>query len=69
MSVSNAGSFFLGLVGAVLTQVFGVTNDRFDNLAALIILSNLNSLFPLLLLGLLPCDDSNTKTKDDMKLK
>ncbi|KAI5394040.1 hypothetical protein KIW84_060944 [Lathyrus oleraceus] len=38
MSVSNGGSVLGGLVGAGLTQVFGITKDKFDNLAALIIL-------------------------------
>lgn len=65
MSISNAGSVSGGLIGAGLTQVFGVTKDRFDNLATLIILCNLSSLLPLPLLGLLPSDDSETKTEDD----
>ena len=65
MSISNAGSVLGGLIGAGLTQVFGVTKDRFDNLAALIILCNLSSLFPLPLLGLLPSDDFEGKTNEE----
>ncbi|KAJ9182128.1 hypothetical protein P3X46_006154 [Hevea brasiliensis] len=33
MSVSNGGSVHGGLIGAGLTQLFGVTKDSFDNLA------------------------------------
>ncbi|KAL9237634.1 hypothetical protein vseg_012160 [Gypsophila vaccaria] len=65
MSISNAGSVVGGLMGAGLTQVFGVTRDRFDNLAALIILCNLSSLLPLPLLSLLPTEDFDTETNDD----
>lgn len=65
MSISNAGSVLGGLIGAGLTQVFGITKDSFDNLAALIILCNLSSLLPLPLLGLLPSDDSDKKTEND----
>lgn len=65
MSISNAGSVFGGLIGAGLTQVFGVTKDRFDHLAALIILCNLSSLLPLPLLSLLPTDDSDEKTNEE----
>ncbi|KAF7837306.1 folate-biopterin transporter 1, chloroplastic isoform X1 [Senna tora] len=71
MSISNGGSVVGGLVGAGLTQVFGITKDRFDNLAALIILCNLSSLLPLPLLGLLPEDspDANQKDTDDIEMK
>lgn len=64
MSVSNGGSVIGGLIGAGLTQIFGITKDRFDNLALLIILCNLSSLLPLPLLGLLPRDDSDTNSKE-----
>lgn len=71
MSVCNGGSVLGGLIGAGLTQVFGVTKDKFDNLALLIILCNLSSLLPLPLLGLLPKDDSdvNSKGTDDIEMK
>lgn len=71
MSVSNGGSVLGGLIGAGLTQVFGITKDRFDNLAALIILCNLSSLLPLPLLGLLPEDnpDVNPKENSDVEMK
>uniref|UniRef100_A0A0D9WW16 Major facilitator superfamily (MFS) profile domain-containing protein n=1 Tax=Leersia perrieri TaxID=77586 RepID=A0A0D9WW16_9ORYZ len=66
MSISNAGSVSGGLVGAGLTQLFGVTKDSFKNLALLIVICNLSALLPLPLLGLLPeesgnADDGETK--------
>ncbi|KAK4266334.1 hypothetical protein QN277_027274 [Acacia crassicarpa] len=72
MSISNGGSVIGGLIGAGLTQIFGITKDRFDNLAALIILCNLSSLLPLPLLGLLPGDDPDANLKDsddDIEMK
>lgn len=66
MSISNGGSVLGGLMGAGLTQVFGITRDSFDNLSTLIILCNLSSLLPLPLLGLLPKDSpENVANKDD----
>ncbi|KAL5198224.1 hypothetical protein ABZP36_001736 [Zizania latifolia] len=66
MSISNAGSVSGGLIGAGLTQLFGVTKDSFKNLPLLIVICNLSSLLPLPLLGLLPdesgnADDGETK--------
>ncbi|KAK7280110.1 hypothetical protein RJT34_25172 [Clitoria ternatea] len=69
MSVSNGGSVVGGLIGAGLTQLFGITKDRFDNLAALIILCNLSSLLPLPLLGLLPEDNPDTNLKDNSDIE
>ncbi|GMH18831.1 hypothetical protein Nepgr_020672 [Nepenthes gracilis] len=71
MSISNGGSVLGGLMGAGLTQLFGITKDRFDNLAALIILCNLSSLLPLPLLGLLPRDggDTTSKGSSDIEMK
>ncbi|XAR54690.1 hypothetical protein NMG60_11029940 [Bertholletia excelsa] len=71
MSITNAGSVVGGLLGAGLTHLFGVTKERFDNLAFLIILCNLSSLLPLPLLRLLPEDDStpNSKGSGDIEMK
>ncbi|GKV42444.1 hypothetical protein SLEP1_g49848 [Rubroshorea leprosula] len=71
MSVSNGGSVVGGLIGAGLTQLFGVTKDSFDNLAFLIILCNLSSLLPLPLLGLLPQDNSDSVSNgnEDIEMK
>ncbi|CAH2059835.1 unnamed protein product [Thlaspi arvense] len=69
MSISNGGSVLGGLMGAGLTQVFGITRDSFDNLSTLIILCNLSSLLPLPLLGLLPKDSPETVAKDDADIE
>ncbi|CAI9771320.1 unnamed protein product [Fraxinus pennsylvanica] len=70
MSISNGGSVLGGLIGAGLTQVFGVTKDNFNNLVFLIVLCNLSSLLPLPLLGLLPRDNSDdTKESDGVEMK
>ncbi|TVU44611.1 hypothetical protein EJB05_04056, partial [Eragrostis curvula] len=68
MSISNAGGVAGGLLGAGLTQLFGVTRDDFGNLALLIAICNLSSLLPLPLLNLLPGespDTDNAQTKID----
>ncbi|KAL5712579.1 hypothetical protein ACHQM5_014738 [Ranunculus cassubicifolius] len=67
MSISNGGSVVGGLMGAGLTELFGVRKDSFDNLAYLIVLCNLSSLLPLPLLGLLPKENeeaSNIESGD-----
>ncbi|KAF4351670.1 hypothetical protein F8388_024503 [Cannabis sativa] len=71
MSISNGGSVLGGLIGAGLTQLFGVTKDKFDNLVFLIILCNLTSLLPLPFLGLLPDDnpDSDSDESTDIEMK
>ncbi|KAJ4968390.1 hypothetical protein NE237_015091 [Protea cynaroides] len=69
MSISNAGGVVGGLLGAGLTQIFGVTKDNFDNLALLIVVCNISSLFPLPLLGLLPNDSPDVKTKGNVDLE
>ncbi|CAA7049596.1 unnamed protein product [Microthlaspi erraticum] len=69
MSISNGGSVLGGLMGAGLTQVFGITKDSFGNLSTLIILCNLSSLLPLPLLGLLPRDSPDTVAKDDADIE
>lgn len=71
MSIFNAGSLVGGLIGAALTQIFGITKDRFDNLTLLVILCNLSSLLPLPLLGLLPEEspDLSSKESSDIEMK
>lgn len=69
MSISNGGGVLGGLIGAGLTQIFGVTRERFDNLAALIVLCNVSSLLPLPLLGLLPRDDEEKTNHTDIEMK
>lgn len=72
MSICNGGGVVGGLMGAGLTQLFGITKDSFDNLAFLIILCNISSLLPLPLLGLLPSDngsDGTTEESADIEMK
>lgn len=71
MSVSNGGSVLGGLFGAGLTQVLGITKDRFDSLALLIIICNFSSLLPLPLLHLLPNHNPlpNPKPKEDVPVQ
>ncbi|KAL8026313.1 hypothetical protein ABFX02_14G018400 [Erythranthe guttata] len=69
MSISNGGSVVGGLIGALLTQIFGVTKDEFHNLTYLIILCNLTSLLPLPLLGLLPQDISHADSKENIDIE
>ncbi|KAF9622610.1 hypothetical protein IFM89_032509 [Coptis chinensis] len=71
MSISNGGSVVGGLMGAGLTELFGVTKDSFNNLAYLIILCNLSSLLPLPLLGLLPKENPEMATEEsaDIEMK
>ncbi|PIN01683.1 Acetyl-CoA transporter [Handroanthus impetiginosus] len=71
MSISNGGGVLGGLIGAELTQLFGVTKDEFNNLTSLIILCNLSSLLPLPLLNLIPQDisDIDSKEKGDVEMK
>nr|XP_016455287.1 PREDICTED: folate-biopterin transporter 1, chloroplastic-like isoform X1 [Nicotiana tabacum] len=68
MSIANGGSTLGGLLGAGLTQIFGVTKDRFDNLALLIVVCNLSSLLPLQLLSLLPRDVPDSEENTDIEM-
>ncbi|XP_060215484.1 folate-biopterin transporter 1, chloroplastic-like [Lycium barbarum] len=68
MSIANGGSTLGGLIGAGLTHMFGVTKNRFDNLALLVIVCNLSSLLPLPLLGLLPQDEPDSEENTDIEM-
>lgn len=57
MSVNNFGGLLSGVLGAGLTQWFGITETNFDRLWLLIALSNLSNLLPLLFLNWLPAED------------
>ncbi len=56
MSISNGANVTVGLLGAGLTRLLGVTRNNFQNLALLVLLCNLSSLLPLRFLGLLPSE-------------
>lgn len=68
MSIANGGNTLGGLIGAGLTHILGVTKDKFDNLALLIIICNLSSLLPLPLLGLLPRDEPDSEKDTDIEM-
>ncbi|XP_068635040.1 folate-biopterin transporter 1, chloroplastic [Aristolochia californica] len=69
MSISNAGGLTGGLLGAGLTQIFGVTKDNFDHLGLLILICNLSSLLPLPLLRLLPSESAETASMRNTDLE
>jgi folate/biopterin transporter len=57
MSVWNLSGLVSQELGALLTQVLGVTETNFDNLWLLVVLTNLSTLLPLPFLGWLPAGD------------
>ena len=54
MSVLNLAGLLSHELGALLTHQLGVTETNFDRLWLLVIITNLSTLLPLPLLGLLP---------------
>eukprot|EP00249_Psilotum_nudum_P020132 c27576_g3_i2 orf=322-2052(+) len=56
MSICNGASVCGGLLGAGLTQIFGVTSQDFTNLAILLVICNASSLLPLPFLQFLPSE-------------
>jgi folate/biopterin transporter len=48
MSIFNGASTVGTELGAALTKVFGITESNFDNLAVLLVVCNITSLYPLL---------------------
>ncbi|MBE9202472.1 folate/biopterin family MFS transporter [Synechocystis salina LEGE 06099] len=57
MSVMNLAGVLSFEVGSLLTHWLAVTETQFDNLALLVIITNLSTLLPLPFLGLLPAGD------------
>ncbi|WP_084668822.1 folate/biopterin family MFS transporter [Spirulina major] len=57
MSVWNLSNLTSQELGALLTQVLGVTETNFDNLWLLVVLTNLSTLLPLPFLGWLPAGE------------
>lgn len=56
MSIWNLGGLLSQELGALLTHWLGVTENNFDNLWLLLLITNLSTLLPLPLLKLLPND-------------
>jgi len=57
MSIFNLAGFLSQELGGLLTSLLGVTENNFDRLWLLVILTNLSTLLPLPLINLLPAND------------
>lgn len=64
MSIINLSSLLSHELGALLTHWLGVTETNFDNLWLLVVMTNLSTLLPLLLIGWLPNADPQTQEKE-----
>ncbi|MFM2304814.1 MAG: hypothetical protein RLZZ135_2226, partial [Cyanobacteriota bacterium] len=62
MSVLNLSGLVSKEGGALLTHLFNVTENNFDNLWLLVIITNLGSLLPLIFIKLLPDEDPQLAT-------
>jgi len=65
MSLYNASSTVSTELGALLTQLLGVTETNFDNLGLLTILCNVSSLIPLLWIGWL--DEVGSQSEQELE--
>ncbi|MEB3248406.1 MAG: folate/biopterin family MFS transporter [Merismopediaceae bacterium] len=63
MSIWNLSGLLSYGSGALLTQWFGITDSHFGNLPWLIIVTNLSTLLPLVLIGWLPAGDPQNLTQ------
>ncbi|MBF2065303.1 MAG: folate/biopterin family MFS transporter [Calothrix sp. C42_A2020_038] len=61
MSVSNLAGLLSYELGAGLMHLMGITESNFDNLALLVIITNLSTLLPLPFLSWLPAEDPQNK--------
>ncbi|PNW87937.1 hypothetical protein CHLRE_01g007737v5 [Chlamydomonas reinhardtii] len=64
MSVLNCGSITGSALGAGLTNLYGVTSDKYDNLFALVSTCIVLNLVPALFLGLLPRELDSEKKEE-----
>lgn len=60
-SANNLSNNIGKLLGGILTNMLGVTNDNFTNLSWLIVITNLFGLVPLIFLNFIPKNDKNDK--------
>lgn len=65
MSVNNLAGLLSHELGALLTYWLGVTETNFDRLWQLVLMTNLSTLLPLPLLGLLPASDPQANLEPD----
>ncbi|MFY7806692.1 MAG: folate/biopterin family MFS transporter [Limnoraphis robusta] len=64
MSVSNLAGLLSYESGALLTHLFGVTENQFDNLWLLVILTNISTLLPLPFINWLPHVNAQNEGED-----
>jgi folate/biopterin transporter len=64
MSVFNLAGFLSYELGGLLTSLLGITEDNFDRLWLLVLLTNLSTLLPLPLINLLPATDPMEKQEN-----
>ncbi|PSO47333.1 MAG: folate/biopterin family MFS transporter [Cyanobacteria bacterium SW_9_44_58] len=57
MSIFNLAGFFSHELGGLLTSLLGVTENNFDRLWLLVVLTNVSTLLPLPLINFLPATD------------
>jgi hypothetical protein len=57
MSIFNLAGFLSHELGGLLTSLLGVTENNFDRLWLLVILTNVSTLLPLPLINFLPATD------------
>jgi folate/biopterin transporter len=62
MSIWNLSGLVSAELGALLTHWLGITENKFDNLWLLVVITNLSTLFPLGLLGWLPQGDPQAES-------
>lgn len=62
MSVSNLAGLLSYELGAGLMHLMGITESNFDNLALLVVITNVSTLLPLPFLNWLPAADSQSET-------
>ncbi|MEL6136300.1 MAG: folate/biopterin family MFS transporter [Cyanobacteria bacterium J06628_6] len=65
MSILNLAGLVSHELGALLTHALGVTETNFDQLWLLVVITNLSTLLPLPLLGLLPASTSQTAEDEE----
>lgn len=64
MSVWNFSGLFSQELGALLTHWLGVTDNNFDKLWLLVVITNLSTLLPLVLIGWVPEGDPQSSSAD-----
>ncbi len=67
MSIWNLSGLLSHELGALLTQVLGVTETNFDNLWLLVTITNLSTLLPLPFLGWLPKGDPEVERRENVE--